>query len=142
MTQNIIVPYIPRRWAILRLPANSEVVRTSLATVLITTDTFFPALTVLVACFFAFFAFSKKYLTFFLMNHVNYRSYYHQNYHRNNKSLHCNGRYKFRKLGKWIDSNQIMLPLDFTESQIASNIFSIVGIIDQPLYKEQFVTSC
>jgi len=35
-----------------------------------------------------------------------------------------------------------MLPLGFTESQIDSNIFSIVGIIDQPLYRRQFVTAC
>ena len=31
---------------------------------------------------------------------------------------------------------------DFIEYQIASNIFSIVGIIDQPLYRRQFVTAC
>jgi len=34
------------------------------------------------------------------------------------------------------------MPPDFNESQIASNIFSIVGIIDQSLYREQFVTAC
>ena len=42
VTQNIIVPYIPRRWASLRLPApNSEVVRISDATVFSTIEVFF-----------------------------------------------------------------------------------------------------
>ena len=66
VTQKIMVPYIPRRWASLRLPSNSEVVRISDATVFSTIDVLYPTLTFLVACFFAFFAFSKKYLTFFL----------------------------------------------------------------------------
>ena len=37
---------------------------------------------------------------------------------------------------------KICSPPDLSESKIASNIFSIVGIIDQPLYRRQFVTAC
>ena len=65
--QNKTVPYIPSKWAILLFPApNSDVVATSLTIVLEITDIFSPVLKVFVADNFAFFAFSKKYLTFFL----------------------------------------------------------------------------
>ena len=35
-----------------------------------------------------------------------------------------------------------IFPPNLNESQIANNIFSIVRIIDQPLYNRQFVTAC
>ena len=61
-----MVPYIPRRCAALLLPApNSEVVAISLTIVFEITDIFSPVVKVLVAESFAFFAFSKKYFTFF-----------------------------------------------------------------------------
>ena len=63
----MIVPYIPSRWAALLFPApSSEVVAISLTIVFEITDILSPVLKVFVADSFAFFAFSKNYLTFFL----------------------------------------------------------------------------
>ena len=59
---------MPRRWAALLFPApNSDVVAISLAIVFRTTEVFSPVVRFFFADFFAFLAFSKKYLTFFLL---------------------------------------------------------------------------
>ena len=50
----MIVPYIPKRWAILLLPFNSEVVKTSLDSVFTAIDVFSNVLKVFVADFLDF----------------------------------------------------------------------------------------
>ena len=126
---------MPRRCAALLFPApNSEVVAISLTIVFEITDIFSPVLKVFVADYFAFFAFSKKYLTFFLWIMSKRVPAATITAIKITNDCIKIGDIVSAKIENGFVDNIMLIPS-------VMKVFSIVVKRDQPLYRGQFVTA-